>query len=39
MNEVLAELERAGALRRLLIALGNGLALPQAAGATITQAC
>lgn len=37
MNEVLAELERAGPLKKLLIALRNGLAFRKHSGATISE--
>ena len=37
MNEILAELERAGPLKKLLIALRNGLAFRKHSGATISQ--
>lgn len=37
MNEVLTELERAGALRKLLIAIRNGLAFRRHTGATLSQ--
>jgi len=37
MNEILAELERAGALKKLIIALRNGLAFRKFSGASITQ--
>jgi len=37
MNEVLVELERAGPLKRLLIAIRNGLAFRQHTGASLSQ--
>jgi NAD(P)H-dependent flavin oxidoreductase YrpB (nitropropane dioxygenase family) len=37
MNEILAELERAGPLKKLLIAMRNGLAFRKHSGATISQ--